>query len=105
VGVNFDPANFILYGTDDPRAALDVLGPWVRGVHCKDALGATVPGRMGTDVPLGQGVVNFVDLLRGLVSIGYHGPLVLEREHDPSIRADVEHGRAYLQGLLVDLEA
>src|SRR5262249_53554625 len=36
LGVNFDAANFILYGTDEPLSALDHLAPWVRGVHCKD---------------------------------------------------------------------
>src|SRR6185369_12528916 len=37
VGVNFDPANMILYDKGDPIAALRVLGPWIRQVHIKDA--------------------------------------------------------------------
>ena len=105
VGINFDAANFVLYGTDDPRAALEVLGPWVRGVHCKDALPAHGKGQMGCDVPPGQGVVDFRHLLRELRRIGHSGPLILEREYGSSTRADVEHGRSYLQQLFVDIDA
>src|SRR5579884_2628395 len=36
IGINFDPANMILYGTGDPIEALGVLGPHVLSVHCKD---------------------------------------------------------------------
>ena len=37
VGVNFDPANMVLYDKGDPVAALRLLGRWVRQVHIKDA--------------------------------------------------------------------
>ena len=43
-GVNFDPANMILYGMGDPVAALERLGRHVRQVHVKDARAATRPG-------------------------------------------------------------
>src|SRR5579885_2529853 len=36
LGINFDPANMILYGTGNPIEALDVLGPHVISVHAKD---------------------------------------------------------------------
>ncbi len=44
LGVNFDPANMILYDKGDPIKALRVLGPWIRQVHIKDALATKVPG-------------------------------------------------------------
>ena len=44
VGVNFDPANMILYGKGNPIEALGVLGPWIRQVHIKDATRARTPG-------------------------------------------------------------
>ena len=34
--VNFDPANMILYGNDNPIEALPILAEWIDGVHCKD---------------------------------------------------------------------
>jgi sugar phosphate isomerase/epimerase len=103
LGVNFDPANFVLYGTDDPLAALDRLAPFVRGVHCKDALRARQPGTLGTDVPIGQGEVEFPALLRRLRGSGYRGPLVIEREHGPRVLEDVLAARSYLQALLARL--
>ncbi|MGE5198674.1 MAG: sugar phosphate isomerase/epimerase family protein, partial [Rhodospirillaceae bacterium] len=38
VGVNFDPANMILYDKGDPVAALRTLGAWVKQCHMKDAV-------------------------------------------------------------------
>jgi sugar phosphate isomerase/epimerase len=99
LGVNFDTANFILYGTDEPLHALEVLGPYVRGVHCKDGRRATQPGVLGDDVPLGQGEVPFPQVLRRLHALGYHGPLVIEREAGPNAVADILAGRAFLMRL------
>src|SRR5258708_483994 len=57
--INFDPANLILYGSDDPIAALRVLGPLVVSVHAKDGdwPPRDVPGALGSERPLGQGSV------------------------------------------------
>src|SRR3546814_5585109 len=43
--VNFDPANMILYGAGEPIPALVTLAPYVRSVHCKDAIWSDEPGR------------------------------------------------------------
>jgi sugar phosphate isomerase/epimerase len=103
LGVNFDPANFILYGTDEPLRALDRLAPFVWGVHCKDAVPSRQPGTLGTEMLLGEGEVNFPALLGRLKALGYDGPLVIEREHGPSVLADVLAERAYLARLLDSL--
>jgi sugar phosphate isomerase/epimerase len=79
--VNFDPANMILYGTGEPIAALKKIAPYVRSIHCKDALWSDQPGvTWGQEVPLGQGQVNIETYLRTLQEIGYNGPLTIERE-------------------------
>jgi sugar phosphate isomerase/epimerase len=79
--VNFDPANMILYGTGEPIDALRKIGPYVRSVHCKDALWSDEPGKTwGQEVPLGHGAVNIERYLRTLQQIGYEGPLTIERE-------------------------
>lgn len=100
VGVNFDPANLVLYGTDEPLTALDRLAPAVRGVHCKDALPPSGPGVLGTEVLIGHGVVDLPALVRKLREIGYDGPLVIEREHGPRVLEDVVAARAYLEALV-----
>ena len=50
IGVNFDPANMILYDKGDPVKALHVLAPWMRQVHIKDAKRTKIPGTWGEEV-------------------------------------------------------
>jgi sugar phosphate isomerase/epimerase len=103
--VNFDPANMILYGSGEPIAALELVGRYVRSVHCKDATWAARPGQeWGVEVALGEGAVNFERFLRTLDTIGYTGPLTIEREipQEPA-RQKIEIGRA--MRLLEDLKS
>jgi sugar phosphate isomerase/epimerase len=100
--VNFDPANFVLYGTDRPLAALDILYPMVRGVHCKDAVSSETPCELGRETPLGQGEVNTPAILRFLQRRGYGGPLIIEREHGPNVVDEIIEARAYLECLLTE---
>lgn len=79
--INFDPANMILYGSGEPIAALQLVGKYVRSVHCKDGRWAQRPGQeWGMEVPLGEGDVGLENYLRTLDAIGYRGPLTIERE-------------------------
>ena len=79
--VNFDPANMILYGTGEPIEALEKIGPLVKSVHCKDATWSENPGiDWGEEQPLGEGQVDMHRYLSALKSIGYLGPLTIERE-------------------------
>lgn len=79
--INFDPANLILYGVEEPLDALKQIGHLVRSVHCKDARWAKNPGQeWGEEVPLGEGEVDMENYLRTLDEIGYQGPLTIERE-------------------------
>lgn len=103
LGINFDPANMILYGTGDPIEALGILGPRVVSVHCKDGdwPDALVPGALGEERPLGAGSVGIPRFLDKLREIGYRGPLAIEREASDPVRrmADIEAAIALLTGL------
>ncbi len=103
LGINFDPANMILYGTGDPIEALDLLGPHVISVHCKDGdwPPKDKPGALGTERPLGQGSVGIERFLAKLKEIGYRGPLSIEREtHDQEARLrDIEMAVELLRSL------
>ncbi|MDG2012624.1 MAG: sugar phosphate isomerase/epimerase [Pirellulaceae bacterium] len=95
--VNFDPANMILYGTGEPIEALIKLGSRVRSIHCKDANWADKPGEeWGQEVPLGQGQVGIQKYLETLRSIGYTGPLTIERE----IPQDPERQKSEIGGAI-----
>lgn len=104
LGVNFDPGNFLLYGTDEPVPAFSLLSKYVRGFHCKDGLKKDTPGKLGMEKPLGQGQVDFSTLLKNLKSIHFTGPLIIEREIGPNVLAEVQAGRQYLQSMLENLQ-
>ncbi len=92
--VNFDPANMILYGSGDPMLALRKLGPYLQSVHCKDAIGSDQPGiTWGKETPLGEGEVDFNEMLLILDELLYHGPLTIERE----IPEDPERQKSEIQ--------
>lgn len=59
MGVNFDPANMILYGMGDPIQSLKLLAPWVKQVHVKDANPTKSPGTWGSEVAVGSGAVDW----------------------------------------------
>ncbi|MDQ1473307.1 MAG: hypothetical protein QOJ99_4787 [Bryobacterales bacterium] len=103
LGINFDPANMILYGTGDPVEALAILGGKVFSVHCKDGdwPPSDQPEALGSEKALGTGSVGMERFLRQLVKIGYQGPLAVEREtHDPAERLrDIQSGILLLNRL------
>lgn len=96
VGVNFDPANLILYGADDPIQSAHTLGRHIHHVHIKDAVAAEKPGvQWGREVAIGTGQVGMDELLLALREIGYSGPLAIECEHG----ADVQVVKSAIQTL------
>lgn len=96
IGINFDPANMILYGTGDPIEALNVLGPHVLSVHVKD--GDWPPrdkrGALGSERPLGQGSVGIPRFVAKLKEIGFRGPLNIEREAENQRERLADIGKA-----------
>jgi sugar phosphate isomerase/epimerase len=100
-GVNLDPANLILYGKANPVDALDVFGTLVRGIHAKDGLYPTDPHRLGEEVPIGQGKVDFPRLIRRLKELNYRGPITIEREIEgPQQTEDIRKAIVYLRALI-----
>lgn len=80
VGINFDPANLLIYGTDDPARMVDQLADRIRVIHCKDADPASPGAARGRETVLGKGSTHFSELLKKLLAVGFHGPLIIERE-------------------------
>jgi sugar phosphate isomerase/epimerase len=93
VGVNFDPANMILYGKGNPIAALRVLGPWIRQVHIKDARRTKVPGTWGEEVAAGTGEVDWQAFFATLRELNDKGDFVIEREAGTQRVADIQAAR------------
>jgi sugar phosphate isomerase/epimerase len=103
LGINFDPANLIMYGSDDPIEALSLLAPHVISVHAKDGdwPPKNVPGALGVEQPLGQGAVGMERFVAKLKEIGFRGPMNVEREiedHQQKLR-DMRMGVQLLESL------
>lgn len=100
LGVNFDPANMVIYGSGEPMDALQAVSEWVISVHCKDGTGPTAKGQLGSETPLGEGEVGMERYVEKLRAIGYDGPLIIEREIvGEEQRADIRRAVKLLNGL------
>jgi L-ribulose-5-phosphate 3-epimerase len=96
LGVNFDPANMILYDKGDPVAAVHRLAPWIKHIHIKDARRTRQPGTWGTEVPWGDGEVGAEAFLRALKAVGFMGTLAIEREAGKDRLGDIQLAAARL---------
>jgi sugar phosphate isomerase/epimerase len=101
LGINFDPANMILYGTGDPIEALEALHSYVISVHCKDGdwPARDNPNALGVEQPLGNGAVGMERYIRALKGFQFRGPLNIEREIEDAEqkRKDILMGKELLE--------
>ena len=101
VGINFDVGNLILYGKANPVDAVELFAPYIQGVHAKDGLYPTDPKRLGREVPIGEGKVDFPVLIAKFKKIGYSKPLTIEREISGEKQTtDILAAKAYLEKLI-----
>jgi L-ribulose-5-phosphate 3-epimerase len=100
-GVNFDLANLILYGKANPVDAIQLIGPYVQGIHAKDGLWPTNPKELGEEVPIGKGKVDFPLIIARLKEMNYRGAITIEREISGARQLeDVRAAKAYLEKLI-----
>ena len=90
IGVNFDPANMILYDKGNPIEAVKVLAPWIKHIHVKDANRTEQPGTWGAEVPWGDGQVQPDKFLIALSEIAFDGALAIEREAGDNRPGDIK---------------
>jgi len=86
-GVNFDPANMILYGMGDPVEALGLLRAHVFQIHVKDALPTAERGTWGSEVAVGTGAVDWAAFFQiaGELEVDF----MIEREAGAERVADI----------------
>jgi L-ribulose-5-phosphate 3-epimerase len=103
LGINFDPANMIMYGSGDPIEALGILRHHALSVHCKDGDWPPPgdPNTLGRERPLRDGAVGIERFLDQLRQIGYKGPLAIEREgvNPAQWIEDIDRGTRLLEDL------
>lgn len=122
VGVNLDPANFVMVTGQDPAQAVYLLKDYIVHTHVKDGvmLKKTDPKIIydhfavgGIDglntmdyfkeTPVGQGNVDFKAYLKALKDIGYDGYLTIERETGPNPKEDVELALTFIKKVLAEI--
>jgi sugar phosphate isomerase/epimerase len=100
-GVNFDLANLILYGKANPVDAIELLAPYVQGIHAKDGLWPTNPKDLGEEVPIGKGKVDFPRIIARLKQLNYRGAVTIEREISGAQQMeDVRAAKIFLEKLI-----
>lgn len=106
LAVGLDTANLILYGKANPVDAIDILGRHIRSIHAKDGRWPTDPSKLGQEVLIGKGLVDFKQVFAKLHGLGYSGAVTIERETSgPQQIADVRQEKLYLEGILRDVLA
>ena len=97
IGVNFDPANMLMYDKGDPVKALHSLAPWIRQVHIKDAKRAKTPGTWGEEVVVGKGEVDWRGFFTTFKHVVFNVNLVIEREFGSSRAADIRAAHDFIR--------
>ncbi len=103
LGVNFDTGNVILYGKANPVDAIDVIGKYIKNIHAKDGLYPTDGRNLGEEVKIGTGKANLPEFLRKMNSIGYNGPVIIEREiSGEQQNIDILEAKALLESVIAE---
>lgn len=115
VGVNLDPANFIMVTGDDPVQAVYTLKDYIVHTHAKDGRRLIIEkpeivygeieaeiqnARYFIELPLGEGDVDFANYLKALDDIGYKGYLTIEREVGDKPKADIATAVNFLKNII-----
>lgn len=116
VGVNLDPANFVMVTGQDPAEAVRILGKKIVHTHVKDGkmLKKTDPAIIYNffadggiealnvadyfiETPVGEGDVNWEEYIGALREIGYNGYLTIEREAGDKPEADIAMAVSFIK--------
>lgn len=119
VGVNLDPANFVMVTDQDPVEAVYLLKDYIVHTHLKDGilLHKTDPkiiydyfaeggiellniSNYFIETPVGEGHVNFKKYIKALKDINYNGFLTIERETGPEPLKDIKQAISFIIPLI-----
>ena len=119
IGVNLDPANFVMVTGQDPVEAVQVLGKYIVHTHAKAGvmLKQTDPeiiydcfAKGGIEAlnvadyfletPLGDGDVDYAKYINALRGIGYDGYLTIERETGENPISDIQKSLNTLRNII-----
>lgn len=102
VGVNFDPANVLLYGSGEPIEMMRALSGWIVQSHLKEARRPRNVGEWGEEVCAGAGEVDWEAYFDVLKTSDRRVHVVIEREAGESRVEDVRAGAALARRYMGD---
>lgn len=70
--VNYDTANLAMYGKANPLDGLKVLSKYVKAFHAKDGTYPKNPQKLGKEVPIPEGEVDFPKVFEYLKKIDFN---------------------------------
>lgn len=116
VGVNLDPANFVMVTGQDPAEAVYMLRDYIVHTHLKDGRRLRVcdpvliykkfaeggieelnVADFFIETPVGEGDVNWDAYIEALKDIGYEGYLTIERETGADPAADIAKAANFIR--------
>ena len=116
VGVNLDPANFVMVTGQDPAEAVRLLGKKIVHTHLKDGkmlrkadpliiynhfaeggIEALNIADFFIETPVGEGDVNWAEYIAALREIEYDGYLTIERETGDDPIADIKKAADFVR--------
>lgn len=101
IGVNFDPGNFVVYGTGHPVDAFVHLQHHIEVVHLKDAVDGRRPGvDFGHPAPLGTGGACIARIIGRLRALKSAAPLLIECSRRDAGEETVRLATDYLNSML-----
>lgn len=116
VGVNLDPANFVMVTGQDPAEAVRLIGKKIVHTHVKDGvrlkesdpvliyksfaeggIEALNVADYFLEVPVGEGSVNWDEYIGALREVGFDGYLTIERECGDAPAADIKKAADFIR--------
>ena len=99
--VNYDTANLVMYGKANPFDGIKILGKYIRGMHAKDGQYPTDPNKLGKEVLIPTGEVDFPRIISSLKQIGFKGAITIECELGGSKKDYILKTKQYLENLVL----
>jgi len=101
ISINYDPGNFVVYGSDDPVRALARLRGKIKGVHIKDGFPADKPGQnFGRPACLGMGDAHIARIVNKLRLMNPVPPLLIECSGPHCNPAGITESASFLRSLV-----
>ncbi len=113
VGAIHDAGNMVIEGWEHPRAAFEILGPYLAHVHMKNA--RWTPGETLHDgtvtwessfCPIPEGIADVRTVVRSLRQVGYDGWITFEDfSTQRSVEENLVNNLAYIKAIVAEVDS